>query len=86
MIPCFRVRSSIIECQHGFFSGRSTESNLVIYSEYICRVLDDGVQVDSAYSDFSKAYDKIDHGILMMKLAAIGLGLRWLPSYIDCRS
>lgn len=83
------VRSSIVECQHGFFSKRSVETNLVVYTEYICDALDDGVQVDSLYSDFSKAFDKVDHNILMMKLSAIGVQgdlLRWLSSYVHCRS
>lgn len=83
------IRSSILECQHGFYSRRSIETNLVIYAEYIFNALDDGVQVDSVYSDFSKAFDKVDHDVLLGKLAAIGVRgdlLRWLSSYVRGRS
>lgn len=51
--------------------------------------MDDRVQVDSVYTDFSKAFDKVDHNILLGKLAGVGVDgvmLDWFRSYLSGRS
>ena len=51
--------------------------------------MDDRGQVDSVYTDFSKAFDKLNHTILIEKLSLVGVHgdlLRWLVSYITNRS
>merc|ERR1711867_165687 len=55
--------------QHGFVEGRSTQTQLL---DHFCRVheaLEEGVRMDTVYLDFVKAFDKVDHEILMEKLA-----------------
>lgn len=45
--------------------------------------------VDSMYTDFNKAFDKIDHSIMISKLAevsAYGGLLKWLGYYLENRS
>lgn len=81
--------------QHGFYPGRSTTSNLVCLTQYISTHLDQAGQVDVIYTDFSKAFDRLDHGILLAKLSDIGLTtpfLTFFASYlkdrklkVDCR-
>lgn len=83
------VKQAISNFQHGFVSGRSTVSNLLVYKNYICQAFASNKQVDSIYTDFSKAFDKVDHRILSAKLAAYGIHgnlLRWLISYLSNRS
>lgn len=83
------VKTVIIDQQHGFFPGRSLETNLMCYSQNICSLMDRGVQVDSVYTDFSKAFDKINHKRLIERLAEVGVCqglLRWVWSYISNRS
>lgn len=83
------VENRIIPEQHGFFRRRSIESNLISYTEYLHDALDSQVQVDSVYTDFSKAFDKISHSILLRKLADFGIHgclLRWFRSYLFNRS
>lgn len=55
------VKNVIIKQQHGFYRGRSVTTNLMEYIHYISESLDNRVQVDSAYTDFSKAFDRVDH-------------------------
>lgn len=83
------VKSLIIPEQHGFFPCRSIDTNLVSYSDHILSAMDCQTQMDSVYTDFSKAFDKINHNILIMKLSEIGIHgdlLRWLTSYLFNRS
>lgn len=57
----------------------STLTNLVLYSDYILKVLRHYKQVDSIYLDFQEAFDSVDHSILLYKLYHFGLtgnGLR----------
>ena len=75
--------------QHGFRSARSTTSNLLIYENYILNSLEAGLQVDSVYMDFSKAFDRVNHVLLLAKLEAIGIGdplLSWFKSFLSGRT
>lgn len=79
----------IPENQHGFIKGRSTVTNLLVYKNYLCKAFATGGQVDSIYTDFSKAFDKVSHRLLCNKLATCGIHgslLRWLASYLNKRS
>lgn len=67
-----QVKSLISIHQHGFISKRSTISNLAVFSQYICESLDNNVQVDVIYTDFTKAFDRIDHDLLLHKLQSTG--------------
>jgi hypothetical protein len=58
--------------QHGFLPAKSTLTNLLLYESYIVENLNQGHQVDSIYTDFAKAFDKVPHRILLQKLNAIG--------------
>lgn len=74
--------------QHGFVKGRSTLTNLILYSDYIAQSLNRSVQVDSIYLDFAKAFDSVNHGILIYKLFNLGIKgstLKWIASYLTNR-
>lgn len=78
-------KTIIIKQQHGFCKGRSTATNLMTFSEFLHRTLDDHGQVDVVYTDFEKAFDKVSHTILFQKLRNSGIHgnlLRWVISYI----
>lgn len=67
--------------QHGFVGARSTSTNLVPFTEVLIKAIDSGHQADVIYTDFSKAFDKICHKILIQKLRAYGITgtlLNWL--------
>ncbi|CAL4066236.1 unnamed protein product [Meganyctiphanes norvegica] len=55
--------------QHGFVPGRSTQTQLL---DHFCRAyeaIEEGARLDTVYLDFAKAFDKVDHKILLIKLA-----------------
>ncbi|XP_045450173.1 uncharacterized protein LOC123658926 [Melitaea cinxia] len=82
-------KSSLSPNQHGFVKGRSTTSNLLEYKSYLCKVFAKCGQVDSIYTDFSKAFDRVNHSILTHKLARYGVHgnlLRWVESYLSRRT
>jgi Reverse transcriptase (RNA-dependent DNA polymerase) len=73
------VSRSIISQQHGFMKGRSTVTNLSIITQHIAENIDDRIQTDVIYTDMTKAFDRLDHNILLIKLASFGLS----PSLIE---
>ena len=51
-------------------------------------MLDSRCQVDTVYLDFSKAFDKVNHELLLLKLRRMGIGgklLRWFSDYLSGR-
>lgn len=83
------VKHIIIENQHGFVRGRNLETNLLNFLENLNEGFESHSQVDSVYTDFKKAFDKINHAVLLRRLAEVGICgslLRWIQSYILHRS
>ena len=75
--------------QHGFRAGRSTISQLLRYYDDMLTKLEEGGEVDAIYLDFSKAFDKVDHNILLKKLACLNIGgkvLRWIGTFLNKRN
>ena len=75
--------------QHRFRPVRSCLSALLDVFDNIIHILDSDSSVDMVYLDFSKAFDKVDHGILLHKLRALGItgniGI-WLFHFLTDRS
>ena len=77
------------DAQYGFRPGRSTVLQLLAMFSEIHRGLENDMDVDVILTDFSKAFDKVDHGILLKKLYHVGIDgklLRLLCSYLSDRS
>ena len=74
--------------QHGSRAHRSTLSQLLEYQDDILKSLEDDDNLDSVYLDFSRAYDKVDHGILLHKMKKMGItGMigRWIMNFLSGR-
>ena len=70
--------------QHGFRRRRSCLSQLLSHFENILGRLEADDNVDVIYLDFSKAFDKVDHIILLKKLELLGISgklLIWVKSF-----
>lgn len=78
----------IVAEQYGFCSGKSCTTQLLSHFEKILEILDNNANADVIYLDFSKAFDKVDHEILLKKLKAFGIAgnlLNWLSSFLSNR-
>ncbi|CAG9134857.1 unnamed protein product [Plutella xylostella] len=84
-----QLKTSFSPAQHGFLRGRSTVSNLILFNNFITEQMDSGNQVVAVYTDYSKAFDRIDHKLLIKKLRNVGVRgnlLKWFVSYVQNRS
>ena len=88
-IVCFLTRNNLItQQQHGFVRGRSCQTNILLCLERWTESLDNNKSVDVAYFDYAKAFDKVSHRLLLVKLKAYGIGgrlLAWLEAYLRDR-
>ena len=52
---------------------RFIESNLDLFIRYISDFFELNEQIDTFYSDFSRAFDSVNHKLLIRKLQNIGV-------------
>ena len=71
----FLVKHKLLNSsQHGFLKARSCLTNMLCFLEEITKWIDVGSPVDIIYLDFQKAFDKVPHQRLLLKLKAHGIG------------
>jgi len=73
-IVSFLEENSLLNpSQHGFRRGRSCLSQLLDHYDKILSMLEQGQNVDVIYLDFAKAFDKVDHQIVLQKWSYLEL-------------
>ena len=78
----------LINTQHGFRDKRSCLTNLLDFSYDILNLYDESKAVDTIYLDFQKAFDKVPHKRLLIKLKSHGIQgdvLRWIENWLNNR-
>uniref|UniRef100_A0A803TE01 ribonuclease H n=1 Tax=Anolis carolinensis TaxID=28377 RepID=A0A803TE01_ANOCA len=89
-LQAFLVDADILDpAQSGFRPGHGTETALVALVDDLRRELDKGSVSLLVLLDLSAAFDNVDHGILLGRLAGLGIGgtvLQWLRSFLEGRS
>ena len=76
------------ESNHGFREARSCLSQLLQHYDDILNLLEKGMNVDVVYLDFAKAFDKVDHNIVLQKIHNLGIGgnlYSWIESFLTNR-
>ena len=79
----------LTDLQHGFRPGRSCESQLLITTHDLRKSLDNKEQVDAVILDFSKAFDRVPHQRLLLKLRHYGIQgslLEWIENFLTQRT
>ena len=75
--------------QHGFRSGRSCLTQLLSHFDEVFSGLVNGSDVDAIYLDYAKAFDKVDHHLLLKKMRRYGFHdkvVAWIESFLVDRS
>ena len=78
----------LFENQFGFRKLHSSYMALMVLTDKLIRILENGEFVIGVYLDFSKAFDSVDHEILLSKLSHYGIRgncLNWFQSYLSNR-
>ena len=76
------------KCQFGFQAGKDTYMALIVLFEKINEALNKGESVIGIFPEISKAFDTVDHGILLAKLYKFWVRdttLLWFQAYLTNR-
>ena len=85
-LSCCKILS---DNQFGFRKKHSTNHAMIILIDQIIHAIDNHSHTIGLFLDFSKAFDTIDHEILLYKLSHYGIrgrALEWFRSYLTDRS
>ena len=80
---------TLSDAQHGFRKQRSCETQLLATIDKFAKTLNNSEQVDAVLLDFSKAFDKVNHRKLLIKLHHYGIRnkiLAWITDFLSNRT
>ena len=75
--------------QYGFLAGRSVTLQLLYALEKWTEALDNGEEIDCIYTDFMKAFDRVPHQRLLVKMKSYGINTdicSWVEMFLTNRS
>ena len=78
----------IFKYQFGFRKGYSTYLALTVLMDKLAKSMDNGDYIVGVFLDFSKAFDMVNHKILLSKLYHYGIrgvALKWFQIYLEKR-
>ena len=79
----------LVTSQHGFRKQRSCETQLLEFISELVTSLDQKQQTDVVVMDFAKAFDKVNHSLLVHKLRHYGIRNSincWIADFLEGRS
>ena len=75
--------------QHGFLAKKSCTTNLIGLCDSLALSLNENIQTDIIYFDFAKAFDSVNHDIILYKLKTLynidGRLLKFVMNYLKDR-
>ena len=88
IVAHLQTQNILSPAQHGFRRSYSCVTNLITTMNDWTQAVDEGCSVHACYLDIAKAFDRLDHSILLVKLQSIGITgalLAWLENYLQER-
>jgi len=79
----------LTNAQHGFRQRRSCETQLILTIEDLAKGLDNRSQIDIILLDYEKAFDKVSHRHLLLKVQHYGVTgstLHWIRDFLANRT
>lgn len=89
LINSLESNSFFTPSQHGFRKTLYCESQLLSFTHKLHQILDRSSLADCIFLDYSKAFDKVSHRLLLHKLHILNLDcnlLKWIESFLVNRS
>ena len=89
LINYLEENTLISDRQHGFRRGRSIDTNFIQSYDHATKILDMGKPVDIILLDQAKAFDKVEHSYLLLKLKAYQVHedvIDWIGAFLTGRS
>ena len=83
------INNLICKEQHGFVKGKNCITNLLETIDDWTKSMEIGNSVDAVYLDFKKAFDKVPHKRLVMKLKMYGIDdkiVNWVADFLRDRT
>ena len=62
------VSAVLCDEQHGFIPGKSCSTNLAVFLKTAWEAISDGYQTDAIYTDYSAAFQSVNHTLIIHKL------------------
>ena len=89
-LSTFLERNNLLnDSQFGYRENRSTDLASALLIDSIRKNGDNGLLTGTLFLDLSKAFDTINHDLIIKKLASYGVGnheTNWFSDYLFCRS
>ncbi len=88
LVSFVKINEVLYKSQYGFREKHSTGLALMELMEEITSNLDNGFMTTGVFIDLKKAFDTIDHPILIQKLnhyGVRGIALNWIENYLSNR-
>ena len=89
LVSYFDKYNILYQNQFGFRQGHSSHHALITLVNKITQSLDSGDMVNGIFLDLKKAFDTVNHKILVKKLYSYGIRgqlIKWFKSYLENRS
>ena len=78
----------LVKCQGGFRKNRSTTSTIVSFTDEVLGAMNDSKLTLATFIDLKKAFDTINHTVLLRKMEHLGVRrkvLGWCKNYLENR-
>lgn len=89
LVDYLEVNNLLHKAQHGFRAGCSTVTNLLVTDKYIAEWVNAGDEFDILSFDLSKAFDRVQHSVLLRKFKQLKFqngAIKWFMDFLSNRT